>query len=74
MAKKKEGGGLPVIMMYDGRRLCSPGTSFAPLGESHGKGTTTTTHDNGRTSQFYERIGLRANSLIITDSTHVHTY
>ena len=26
------GGGLPVVMMYGGRRLCSPATSFAPLG------------------------------------------
>ena len=50
-----------VVMMYGWIQLCSPGTYFAPLGESHGKGTTTT--HNGRTSQLYERIGLRADSL-----------
>ena len=53
------------ILSHLGRRLCSPGTSFAPLGESHRKGTTITTHDNGRTSQLYERIGQRADSLKI---------
>ena len=34
--------------------LCSHRTSFAPLGESHGKGTTS----NGRTSQLLDQIGI----------------
>ena len=47
------------VTMYqarDGRRgLCSPGTSFAPLGESHGKGTHKLT--DRRTSRLLDRIG-----------------
>ena len=42
--------------------LCSPGISFAPLGESHERGQMyTQTH--GQTLRLLERIGLRANSL-----------
>ena len=44
------GGGLMGGGMEGGgnnERLCSPGTSFAQLGESHGEGTTT---NNRRTS------------------------
>jgi hypothetical protein len=37
------------------RRLCSPGTSFAPLGESHGKGTYTHTHT--QTFRLLDGIG-----------------
>ena len=44
--------------------LCSPGTSFAPLGESHGEGTSP-----GQTSRLLERIGLRDESLTIEKIT-----
>ena len=45
--------------------LCSPGTSFAPLGESHGEGTNTqtdtqtdiaTTRKNRPKGQFFENF------------------
>ena len=56
--------------MRDGRRgLCSPGTSFAPLGESHGKGTEES-FIRGQTLRLLERIGLRADSLKTTTGNY----
>ena len=51
--------------MHGGRRLCSHGKSFAPLGESHGKGTKSAT--NKRTSRLLDQSGQRADSVKISN-------
>ena len=58
-----EGGGRVTASCNDVRWETAPGTSFTPLGELHGKGTTTT--HNERILQLYEEIGLRADFLKI---------
>ena len=53
---------------HGGRWLCSPGTSFAPLGESHGEGTLpphvhkrtdiATTRKNRPKGRFFENVHI----------------
>ena len=55
-----------MVLMPLRRRLCSPGTSIAPLGELHEKGTDKHTHI--LTSRLQDQSSPRA------DSVKINTY